>query len=309
MNTTIAGLLPPANVAAELVNYLEKDCPALVARFARAMATPTSLEPDALGCTPIEWMQLHQAGFTEQAGEHFGANIALLLSGVKTVGELAYVGELSSVNIGRDRMSILHPSQIPIDQAECNQLFEAVSPLWEGTGISALPLNARQWRIWLPTPATLHSMTPAAVAQSSVTDWWPQDSSLRDWRKLLNEIQMVWYNHPINEHRISQGKPPINNIWLFGGAAPSALNPSRVKPPPHALIDTLADAHAAHDWAQWIAKLPALNTQITALPTEHTLNLLGHNKLITLTPIPVRWWHGLIKPRATHWKSWWKDQN
>ena len=235
--------------------------------------------------------------------------MALLLSGLKTAGEFAYIGELSSVSIGREHMSVLHPSQIEIDQTECAELFEAVSNLWDGTGISALPINAKQWRIWLPVPAKLQSMTPAAVAQSSVTHWWPQDSSLRDWRKLLNEVQMVWHDHPVNKQRAIEGKPSINNIWLFGGAARSASNPSKIAKPPSQQIDTLADTHAAHDWAQWIAQLPKLNAQIAALPAQGTLNVLGYNKMITLTPAPARWWHSIIKPRSADWKSWWKDQN
>ena len=37
------------------------------------------------------------------------------------------------------------------------------------------------------------------------------------WYRLLNEIQMYLYQHPVNQRRQAQGMLPINSLWCWGG--------------------------------------------------------------------------------------------
>jgi hypothetical protein len=36
------------------------------------------------------------------------------------------------------------------------------------------------------------------------------------WRKLQNEIQMLWHIDPVNETRALSGLPSINSLWISG---------------------------------------------------------------------------------------------
>ena len=36
------------------------------------------------------------------------------------------------------------------------------------------------------------------------------------WHSILNEIQMVLHEHPVNEAREGRGEPPVNSVWLWG---------------------------------------------------------------------------------------------
>jgi hypothetical protein len=36
------------------------------------------------------------------------------------------------------------------------------------------------------------------------------------WRKLQNEIQMLWHIDPVNEEREQRGLPSINSLWISG---------------------------------------------------------------------------------------------
>jgi hypothetical protein len=43
-------------------------------------------------------------------------------------------------------------------------------------------------------------------------------------RGLLNELQMLLHQHPVNEQREEQGRPTINSLWFWGnGEAPPAF--------------------------------------------------------------------------------------
>jgi hypothetical protein len=45
----------------------------------------------------------------------------------------------------------------------------------------------------------------------------------RRWHALLNEIQMVMYQHAVNTQRAARGEPVVNSLWLWGaGRLPPA---------------------------------------------------------------------------------------
>lgn len=218
MHLLIPGALPPSNIAKDLIPQVEQHCPLLVERLKTLVATVQELAPEHTGCTPFEAVRLQQLGYSPPAGANLGAGLAALHAGVKNTSETVWLAELSAISVGREGATIAHPASFEITHEEADALFDAVSGLWADRAISALPINARQWRIWLDPNASTRSLTPAAMAEMRLTDWWPQEDSLRAWRRLLNEIQMVWHEHPVNIARAERGEVPINSLWLFGGA-------------------------------------------------------------------------------------------
>jgi len=51
------------------------------------------------------------------------------------------------------------------------------------------------------------------------------DEAMR-WRSTLNEIQMLLYQHPVNDAREERGAAPVNSVW-FWGAGTQAAPPRR----------------------------------------------------------------------------------
>jgi len=292
------------------------------------------LAPEHTGCTPFEAVRLQQLGYTPPAGANLGTGLAALRAGVKNPAETVWLAELSAISVGREGATIAHPASFELTTDEADALFDSVSGLWADRAISALPLNNRQWRIWLDPSASTRSLTPAAMAEMRLTDWWPQEDSLREWRRLLNEIQMVWHEHPVNLARTERGELPINSLWLFGGAqgwsptqpavqaAAEPRNRIRAHQDPLASSQTQAEdlssgliyegLHTPYlqgDWAAWIAALPALSEHLSTLERNTSLTLTGQQRCVILTPARKRWWHALIAPRPQSWNTWWNLPN
>jgi len=334
MHLLIPGALPPPNIAKDLIPQVEQHCPALVERLKTLVATIQELAPEHTGCTPFEAVKLQQLGYTPPEGANLGTGLASLHAGVKNPSETVWLAELSAITVGREGATIAHPASFEVTAAEADALFDAVSGLWADRAISALPINARQWRIWLDPSASTRSLTPAAMAEMRLTDWWPQEDSLREWRRLLNEIQMVWHEHPVNLARAERAELPINSVGLFGGA--------RGWSPTHSAVQTAAEPqnrNRAHkealassqpqaadlssaliyeglhtpylqgDWAAWIAALPALSEHLGTLDPSTSLILTGQQRCVVLTPARKRWWHALIAPRPQSWNTWWNLPN
>jgi hypothetical protein len=45
-----------------------------------------------------------------------------------------------------------------------------------------------------------------------------------EWHKVMNEVQMLLYEHPVNQAREAGGHAPVNGVWLWGGGRFSAAN-------------------------------------------------------------------------------------
>jgi hypothetical protein len=334
MHLLIPGALPPSNVAKDLLPQVEQHCPALVERLKTLVATVQELAPEHTGCTPFEAVRLQQLGYTPPAGANLGTGLAALHAGVKNPSETVWLAELSAISVGREGATIAHPASFEITTDEADALFDSVSGLWADRAISALPLNNRQWRIWLDPSVSTRSLTPAAMAEMRLTDWWPQEDSLREWRRLLNEIQMVWHEHPVNLARTERGELPINSLWLFGGAqgwsptqpaVQAAAEPqNRIRAHQDLLASSQTQAedlssgliyeglHTPYlqgDWAAWIAALPALSEHLSTLERNTSLTLTGQQRCVILTPARKRWWHALIAPRPQSWNTWWNLPN
>lgn len=329
MHLLIPGALPPSNVAKDLLPQVEEHCPTLVERLKTLVATVQELKPEHTGCTPFEAVKLQQLGYTPPEGANLGTGLASLHAGVRNPSETVWLAELSAITVGREGAAIAHPASFEVTPDEADALFDAVSGLWADRAISALPLNARQWRIWLAPSANTRSLTPAAMAEMRLTDWWPQEDSLREWRRLLNEIQMVWHDHPVNIARAERGELPINSLWLFGGApgwSPTQVTVQQKQTPspipthsagqpvtnehgPTPVYEGLHTPYLQGDWAAWIAALPALSAHLSTLDPNTTLTLTGQQRCVVLTPARKRWWHALLAPRPQSWNTWWNLPN
>jgi len=121
----------------------------------------------------------------------------------------------------RDHLVLMHPDHIPLSTAESVALLEEAKPLlrdeFKAEIIAADPYH------WFINPAHFASLATHSVDQvhGRNIDWWlPRDTTesgrARAWRKLQNEIQMLWHISSINEARQAIGQPAINSIWISG---------------------------------------------------------------------------------------------
>ncbi|MVW80695.1 hypothetical protein [Bordetella sp. 02P26C-1] len=305
MQIVIPGALPPLSVAGELGRLLPERAPVLLSWFQAATAQAENFDLRALGCTPFEAWQLEQAGFRPQPGMPPGAGLGPLRAGTSvTDAQPVWLAELAHLSLGTDQAALLHPDHMDVRAEESDALFAAALPSFEAAGFTATPIAPQRWRLILPADLHPASASPAAVAGQPLRDWWSQDADTRPWRRLVNEIQMAWYEHPVNEARALRGAPPVNTLWLYGGAAawPAATSDAAMH-----LYTELAAAHRDEDWASWLDALGALDqrlrAEITGQPKQ--LILLGADRRVTLTLQPRSRLLAWLPAPKKNWNTWW----
>ncbi|QEK92569.1 hypothetical protein E2544_12410 [Achromobacter insolitus] len=310
MLIVIPGALPALPVAAELAKHLPERAPTLHGWLQAGAARPQAYDLRAQGCTPYESWQLDRAGYVPEPGLPPGAGLGPLVAGAQADGNgPVWLAELVHLALGTDQATLLDPGLMDLRAEESAALLDTARPLFEGTGFSVEPLAAERWRLRLPDGLRPQTASPLAVAGHRLNDWWRQDAEARPWRRLLNEIQMAWHEHPVNDARAARGLPPVNALWLYGGGAPW----TQARPAPARVYTNLDAPQRAGDWAAWLDALAALDAQhlrplagkhgLPAAPAE--LLLLGEDRKVALTLKPRGGLLGLLPAPKKNWSAWW----
>ena len=174
------------------------------------------------------------------------------------------------LHIARDHLVLTDPHRLHASEAESRALFDAMAPLVHEAGFELAFGDARHWFLRADGWAGLRSCTPAAASGHNVDIWLPRGPGERDWRRLHNEVQMLWHQHPVNDARDSEGLPRINALWLWGGSDASPAQPTspayiahllgRTETGTLTIDDRLTSASLAGDWSTWLAAMQALET-------------------------------------------------
>ena len=87
------------------------------------------------------------------------------------------------------------------------------------------PLRPERWYVRVPGTPELDTTPPTAARGSAIENALPRGADAMRFRALMNEVQMLLHEHPVNAEREARGAPTINSVWFWGGgvlAAPAA---------------------------------------------------------------------------------------
>lgn len=310
MLIVIPGALPALPVAAELAKLLPERAPTLHSWLLAGAARPAAFDARTHGCTAFESWQLTRAGYTPEPGLLQGAGLGPLLTARQApAGEAVWLAELVHLALGADHANLLDPVQMDLLPAETAALLDTARPLFDGTGFTVEALSPERWRLRLPDGLRPQTASPLVVAGQRLNDWWRQDTETRPWRRLLNEIQMAWHEHPVNDARAARGVAPVNALWLYGGGTPWPIAPAG----PERVLTGLDAPQRTGDWSAWLDALAELDAQHLrplagkkGVPDTATeLLLLGDDRTVALTLKPRGGLLGLLPAPKKNWSAWW----
>lgn len=137
---------------------------------------------------------------------------------------------------------------------EAAQLVAALNEHLADFGEFLAP-HPRRWYLRAKAAPRIATHSPAAVAGRTLEPFLPQGEDARDWRRLINEAQVLLHNHPLNAAREAAGRPTANSLWPWGAG-----------PLPAAARTPVPEVHADHPLALGLAKLAVIPA--TPLPAR-----------------------------------------
>ncbi len=187
------------------------------------------------------------------------------------------------VHLNLEHHEVVLQANVRLTVGEADALCATLNEHFAADGLRFVAPHQQRWYLALNDLPGISTSPLSLVAGKDIHTYLPQGPDALRWHRILNEIQMLLFQHPVNQAREERGEPPANGLWLWGGGyAPNELrNPfSRI-----CANDPVAAAFAAVAGAK-NAPLPQDATQCLAGGAAETLvvwdglrNALQHDDL------------------------------
>lgn len=202
--------------------------------------------------------------------------------------------------VGSDRITLVPPHELHLDETESRALFASVQPLFESEGVRLVWCSELHWQIEHDSLRGLPCASVARAEGDSVQRWQGRTplSAARLIRRLQNEAQMVLHDHPVNQHRSQRGELTVNSLWLDQPIQAEGIQTVRLR---------AADA-LLQRWVDVALAAPADQHGTAADPT---LVICGRHRAqaFTMRRLPSGWRGAiartLMRPPPTHPLSHW----
>lgn len=150
----------------------------------------------------------------------------------------------SHCQVGADHALLRDPAELALDESTSRALMTAAAPYFLEDGIT---LHYHRPDAWLATGELFRDLPTRSLQQvvhRRITTAFFDGSTPAAvrLRRLQNEMQMLFYSHPVYDERQARGQLGVNTFWLHGAGE---LNPAPAPlPDVKVVIANLADMAA-----------------------------------------------------------------
>lgn len=281
--------LPPAELAGDLIRVL--DTPALATLLSHNKCLQSTDFDSPSRVLPHESWLAHTLGLGDAQTANGVPLATAAMHGYNLTAPAQqghwFIVQPSHLQLARTHLLLADARTLTLNEAESRALFDAARPSFEQSGGELLYAAPELWFWRADAWASLDTASPDAAVTQNVSDWMPEGDAARACRKLQNEVQMAWHEHPVNQAREMRGAPVMNACWVWAGASamqrslpplavaggpdwlqaltePDWRQPDveRLLAAPRPLIvpDLIQPAQAG-EWSVWIDRLHAIEQQ------------------------------------------------
>jgi hypothetical protein len=235
------------------------------------------------------------------------------------------------LRVALDHLVLGAADEAVLTKHEADALCHCVGPLFFEQGGLLIQGTPNRWYWEDAGPLKLNTPSLEAARGRNIEAYNPSGADARQWRRLLNELQMTWFAHEVNAEREQRGELPINGVWISGPVSTpntrpfdayrgntdgiaAALAIACAKPlyaeprqgleePNNAqrqayLSEDLLGARQTEDLSLWLKQFALLSTELEpalqqarARKAKIEIVLAGESNLVELAWEPRRPWH------------------
>jgi len=92
-----------------------------------------------------------------------------------------------------------------------------------GMGMAFFAPHPRRWYVRLEAEPQITTSPLQQVAWCDAKFHQPQGADALRWQRIVTEVQMLLYAHPLNQEREARGELLVNSLWLWGGGRATQL--------------------------------------------------------------------------------------
>jgi len=125
------------------------------------------------------------------------------------------------LTLQRDAFSLDEEVPLNVNVEHAQALLETLNQHFKEDGLQFLLGVSGAWYLKVTgllehyLPVKTHF--PQMAVGKNIHVWMPQGQAAQKWRSILNELQMVLFEHSVNQARESVGALAVNSVWISGG--------------------------------------------------------------------------------------------
>lgn len=104
-----------------------------------------------------------------------------------------------------------------ISLKEAISFTDSINELILDDGLTLLPLHSDRWYLRCSETPELQTFLLSEAVGQNINNLLPHGNDSSIWNSKINEIQMLLYDHPLNQIREAQGDLVVNSVWVWGG--------------------------------------------------------------------------------------------
>lgn len=116
----------------------------------------------------------------------------------------------------RDTFSLATPVPLPLAQHEADALTALLNGHFGTDGMQFF-WHENLWFLRLAHSPQIQTFNPERVLNQDVHAYMPTGEGAMRWAQFINEMQMLLFEHPVNQAREMRRQPAMNSIWCYGG--------------------------------------------------------------------------------------------
>jgi hypothetical protein len=116
----------------------------------------------------------------------------------------------------RDSLVLIPGTDLGITESESRALLKTFNQHFAQDQVTLEYASTTAWYLRIKQSVDIKTHSIESMAYQPVNERYPSGNAAGYWRQLLNETQMLFYGHPVNESRREQGYPEINSVWIWG---------------------------------------------------------------------------------------------
>jgi hypothetical protein len=207
LHLLIPDLFPPQDIAAEVCADLP--LPALARLLARAERS----DGPALGL---------EEALCQWYGVQAVAPVRAAADGLEVATGYWWCADPVNLQLHRSQM-VLMP-EVGVTREEATALCAALNEHFAQAGMQFFAPHPQRWYLRLAAAPQLSTEPLRQVAWQDARLHQPQGADALHWQRVMTELQMVLYGHPLNQAREARHEALISSLWLWGGGVAEPLS-------------------------------------------------------------------------------------
>jgi hypothetical protein len=199
-------VIPDLFLPQQLAAYACADLPlpALEKLLARAQAEP--LKIDTL-----------EAWLCESFGVENLAIAPLTLQADGVQAQKSYWLRADPVGITMQRDQMVLQANLVLSEEEAAILCDSLNKHFAADGLRFVAPHPQRWYLQLDATPDMQTHPLPCVVGADMHAYLPYGADALRWHSVFNEIQMLFYEHAVNQARELRAEPCVNAVWLWGG--------------------------------------------------------------------------------------------